>query len=288
MHHDILCIYMHFLCKVYFSYMLCWSLFNGIFYSYFMHISAYLLHMLCICYAYYICIFWACTRICAYNLHICYVGVYVMAHFVHVLVCKCILNAYSWRSQGRACDISHSPDIELGVNMGKSRPNYVAPHVVKPPTVDWLGFTDKVSAAIAVTNKSTNKSSTPPTKAPGWVVGDSASSKSSAFLPLLCAGRAPSIRHRWPMAECRLALHCIARSSSLSLLVINFCLHGGFELCEPVPVKRVVGVGILDGQIRNKEEEGACRHKVLAVRCYIISKSQVVPGNGMRARRQPR
>ena len=30
----------------------------------------------------------------------------------------------------------HSPDIELGVNMGKCRPNYVAPHVVKPPTVD--------------------------------------------------------------------------------------------------------------------------------------------------------
>ena len=50
--------------------------------------------------------------------------------------------------------------------MGKSRPNYVAPHVVKPPTVDWLGFTDKVSAAKAVTNKATNQSSTPPTKAP--------------------------------------------------------------------------------------------------------------------------
>ena len=28
--------------------------------------------------------------------------------------------------------ISYSPDIELGVNMGKRRPNYVAPHVVKP------------------------------------------------------------------------------------------------------------------------------------------------------------
>ena len=64
-------------------------------------------------------------------------------------------------------NISHSPEIELGVNMGKHRPNYVAPHVVKPPTVDWLGFTDKVSAAIAVTNKSTNKSSTPRTQAPG-------------------------------------------------------------------------------------------------------------------------
>ena len=66
--------------------------------------------------------------------------------------------------------ISYSPDIELGVNMGKRRPNYVAPHVVKPPTVDWLGFTDKVSAAIAVTNKSTNQSSTqrsPSTNAPG-------------------------------------------------------------------------------------------------------------------------
>ena len=64
--------------------------------------------------------------------------------------------------------ISYSPDIELGVNMGKRslRPNYVAPHVVKPPTVDWLGFTDKVSAAKAVTNKATNQSSTPPTKAP--------------------------------------------------------------------------------------------------------------------------
>ena len=60
--------------------------------------------------------------------------------------------------------ISYSPDIELGVNMGKRRPNYVAPHVVKPPTVDWLGFTDQVSAAIAVTNKSSNQSSTPPTK----------------------------------------------------------------------------------------------------------------------------
>ena len=65
-------------------------------------------------------------------------------------------------------DISYSPDIELGVNMGKHSPNYVALHVVKPPTIDWLGFKDKVSAAIAVTNKSTNKSSTPPTKAPGW------------------------------------------------------------------------------------------------------------------------
>ena len=50
-------------------------------------------------------------------------------------------------------NISHSPDIELGVNMGKSRPNYVAPNVVKPPTVDWLGFTDNVSASIAVTNE---------------------------------------------------------------------------------------------------------------------------------------
>ena len=64
----------------------------------------------------------------------------------------------------------HISYIELGMNMGKRRPNYVAPHVVKPPTVDWLGFTDKVSAAIAVTNKSTNQSSTqrsPSTKAPG-------------------------------------------------------------------------------------------------------------------------
>ena len=55
-----------------------------------------------------------------------------------------------------------------------------------------------------------------------------------------------------------------------------------------MPVKRVVGVGIFDGQIRNKEKEGACRHKVLAVRRFILIKSQVVPGNGMRARRQPR
>ena len=52
-------------------------------------------------------------------------------------------------------DISHSHDIELGVNTIKCRPNYIAPHVLKPPTVDWLGFMDKVSAAIAVTNKST-------------------------------------------------------------------------------------------------------------------------------------
>ena len=62
--------------------------------------------------------------------------------------------------------ISYSPDLDLGVNMGKRRSNYVAPHVVKPSTVDWLGFTDKVSAAKAVTNKATNQSSTPPTKAP--------------------------------------------------------------------------------------------------------------------------
>ena len=46
-------------------------------------------------------------------------------------------------------DISHSPDIELRVNMSKLRPNYIAPDVVKSPTVDWLGSTDKVSAAIA-------------------------------------------------------------------------------------------------------------------------------------------
>ena len=62
--------------------------------------------------------------------------------------------------------ISYSPDLDLGVNMGKRRSNYVAPHVVKPSTVDCLGFTDKVSAAKAVTNKATNQSSTPPTKAP--------------------------------------------------------------------------------------------------------------------------
>ena len=40
---------------------------------------------------------------------------------------------------------------------GKRRPNSVAPSVVKPPAVDWLGRTDKVSAVIAVKNKSINK-----------------------------------------------------------------------------------------------------------------------------------
>ena len=53
----ILCIYMHNLC-IYFSYSLCWSLCNGIFYAFFMHISliisVYLQRMLCIFYAYYI------------------------------------------------------------------------------------------------------------------------------------------------------------------------------------------------------------------------------------------
>ena len=32
---------------------------------------------------------------CAYNLHIRYVEVYVVAYFKHILACKCILNAYS-------------------------------------------------------------------------------------------------------------------------------------------------------------------------------------------------
>ena len=42
------------------------------------------------------CIFYAYIWIfCAYNLHICYVQDYVMAYFVHILVCNCILNAYS-------------------------------------------------------------------------------------------------------------------------------------------------------------------------------------------------
>ena len=67
--------------------------------AYFMHIkcifSAYLLHMLCI-FLHVECIFWAYICIfCACNLHICYVQVYTMAYFVHILVCNCILNAYS-------------------------------------------------------------------------------------------------------------------------------------------------------------------------------------------------
>ena len=94
-------------------------------------------------------------------------------------------------------NISHSPYIELWLNMGKSRPNYFAPHVVKPRTVDWLGFTEKASAAIAVTNKLQINHQHQLQKHPDELL---ASSKSSAFLPLLCAGRAPSTQHRWPMA----------------------------------------------------------------------------------------
>ena len=94
---------------------------------------------------------------------------------------------------------------------GQAQANYVAPHVVKAPTLDWLGFTDKVSAAIAVTSKSTNKSSTPPTKAPGWTVCVKQIKRFPSEVPLLCAGRAPSTQHRWQrpygIVQTRAALH---------------------------------------------------------------------------------
>ena len=56
----------------------------------------------------------------------------------------------------------HSLDVEILGNRGKRRPtgNYVAPRVDKPLSVNWLGRENKVSAVIAVTNNSTNKSST--------------------------------------------------------------------------------------------------------------------------------
>ena len=61
-------------------------------YADFMHIycifTAYVMHI----YAYYIFI----EHIYAYDfMQIIYVEVYVMAYFVHILACKCILNAYS-------------------------------------------------------------------------------------------------------------------------------------------------------------------------------------------------
>ena len=43
----------------------------------------------------------------------------------------------------------------------------MATHVNKPPAVAWLGRADKVSAVIAVTNKSTEKSLTQHKEAPG-------------------------------------------------------------------------------------------------------------------------
>ena len=53
--------------------------------------TAYLLHMLCI--FMHIIYF---EHIYAYDfVQIIYVEVYVMAYFVHILACKCILNAYS-------------------------------------------------------------------------------------------------------------------------------------------------------------------------------------------------
>ena len=45
-------------------------------------------------------------------------------------------------------------DSERRVNSLKLRRNDVAPHVVKPTTVQWLVLLEKVSAAVAVVNES--------------------------------------------------------------------------------------------------------------------------------------
>ena len=63
--------------------------------------------------------------------------------------------------------LCHSLDVEILDNRGNCRPNYMATHVNKPPAVAWLGRADKVSAVIAVTNKSTEKSLTQHKEAPG-------------------------------------------------------------------------------------------------------------------------
>ena len=47
-------------------------------------------------------------------------------------------------------DVSSSLDRDFRVESLKHRPNNISPRVVKPPTVQWLGLLEKVSAAVAV------------------------------------------------------------------------------------------------------------------------------------------
>ena len=47
-------------------------------------------------------------------------------------------------------NVSSSLDRDFRVNILKRWPNNISPHVVKPPTVQWLDLSEKVSAAVAV------------------------------------------------------------------------------------------------------------------------------------------
>ena len=51
-------------------------------------------------------------------------------------------------------DVSRSLEGDYRVNSLGHRPNNIAPNVVKPPTVQWLGITEKVPSSVTIINES--------------------------------------------------------------------------------------------------------------------------------------
>ena len=92
-------------------------------------------------------------------------------------------------------DCSSTSDSKLRMNRAENGPNF-AHHVVKPPAINGLILTHKVSAAAAVIllhrGRVHNKSHL------GCLFP---ARKSSVFLPVAsCGGKAPSARRMWAIA----------------------------------------------------------------------------------------
>ena len=122
-------------------------------------------------------------------------------------ICKNILNMQHMQKQTKYADIRadlarkklidcrSTSDSKLRMNRAENGPNF-AHHVVKPPAINGLILTHKVSAAAAVIlfhrGRAHNKTHL------GCLFP---ARKSSVFLPVAsCGGRAPSARRMWPIA----------------------------------------------------------------------------------------
>ena len=122
-------------------------------------------------------------------------------------ICKNILNMQHMQKQTKYADIRadfarkklidcrSTSDSKLRMNRAENGPNF-AHHVVKPPAINGLILTHKVSAAAAVIlfhrGRAHNKLHL------GCLF---LARKSSIFLPMAsCVGRAPSARRMWAIA----------------------------------------------------------------------------------------